>query len=61
MGLNDLLLFYVWEWGQEDDEINSALIAEMVDYQRKRVFRILTWAAESGYEFKLWMCSRYEL
>lgn len=50
--LNKELFLFI---GLEDDEINSALIAELVDYPRKRVFRILTWAAESGYDFKLWM------
>ena len=50
--LNKELLLFI---GTEDDEINSALIAELVNYPRKRVFRILTWSTKSGHDFKLWI------
>ena len=50
--LNKELFLFI---GIDGEEINSALIAELVDYPRKRNFRILTWSTRSGHDFELWI------
>tara|TARA_R100000008_G_C3507505_1_gene127027 strand:+ start:283 stop:702 length:420 start_codon:yes stop_codon:yes gene_type:complete len=39
----------------EKDEIQSALVAEIIKYPRKKVFRIITWSTKSGHDYELWM------
>ncbi len=39
----------------EKDEILSALVAEIINYPRKKVFRIITWSTKSGRDADFWL------
>ena len=41
--------------GKKDYKIYSALVGEIVSYPRKRIFRIVTWSTESGYDMEEWI------
>ena len=39
----------------EDKNILSALVGEIIQYPRKKVLRIITWSTKSGYDYDPWM------
>tara|TARA_R100000781_G_scaffold90185_3_gene55691 strand:- start:133 stop:555 length:423 start_codon:yes stop_codon:yes gene_type:complete len=41
--------------GKEDGEINSALVAEIITYPRKKALRIITWSTNSGRDLEQWI------
>ena len=41
--------------GYTNDEIQSALVGEIIDYPRKKVFRIITWSTKSGHDYEAWI------
>ena len=41
--------------GYTDDEIQSALVGEIIIYPRKKVFRIITWSTKSGHDYEAWI------
>jgi len=46
--------FKLWI-GADGNEIQSALLAEFVQYPRKKAMRIVTWATKSGQDYESWM------
>ncbi len=38
-----------------DNEILMALVGEIVNYPRKKVYRIITWSTKSGHDYEEWM------
>lgn len=45
---------FLWV-GIEDDEIKSALVAEIVNYPKKRILRVITWTVDEESDFKTWI------
>ena len=41
--------------GYTNDEIQSALVGEIINYPRKKVFRIITWSTKSGHDYEAWI------
>ena len=41
--------------GYNNGEILSALVAEIIHYPRKEVFRIITWSTKSGHDYEAWI------
>ena len=41
--------------GFTNDEIQSALVGEIIIYPRKKVFRIITWSTKSGHDYEAWI------
>ena len=52
MLLNEKELLWV---GVEHAEINSVLVAEVVNYPRKRVLRIVVWTVDQESDFNTWI------
>ena len=45
---------FLWV-GVEDDVIKSALVAEVVNYPRKRILRIVVWTVDQDSDFNTWI------
>ena len=45
---------FLWV-GVENDDIKSALVAEVVDYPRKRILRIVVWTVDQESDFDDWI------
>lgn len=41
--------------GYDNEEIQSALVGEIIHYPQKKVFRIITWSTKSGHDYTHWM------
>ena len=41
--------------GYTNDEIQSALVGEIITYPQKKVFRIITWSTKSGHDYEAWI------
>ena len=41
--------------GYTNDEIQSALVGEIITYPQKKAFRIITWSTKSGHDYKAWI------
>ena len=41
--------------GYTNDEIQSALVGEIITYPRKKTFRIITWSTKSGHDYEAWI------
>ena len=45
---------FLWV-GVENDDIKSALVAEVVNYPRKRILRIVVWTVDQDSDFDAWI------
>ncbi len=41
--------------GYDNEEIQSALVGEVIHYPQKKVFRIITWSTKSGHDYEAWI------
>ena len=52
---------YILWVGVQGKEILMAVVAEMVEYPRKKALNIITWGTKSGYDYELWMKEFYKI
>ena len=41
--------------GYNNEEVQSALVGEIIHYPQKKVFRIITWSTKSGHDYEDWI------